>query len=39
MRAGYNFNSPMNIYPKISASSLDEIGVTGDQSIVLDTIK
>ena len=39
VRAGYNFNYPMKICSSSSKSGLDDISLSGDPSVVLDTIK
>ncbi|OGE50959.1 hypothetical protein PENARI_c015G12492 [Penicillium arizonense] len=39
VRAGYNFNNPMNLLPGPGSASLNDINLTGNKSLILDAIK
>ncbi|KAJ6019362.1 hypothetical protein N7522_001429 [Penicillium canescens] len=39
VRAGYNFNNPMNLVPGPGSASLNHINLTGNKSLILDAIK
>lgn len=39
VRAGYNFNNPMRLIPGPGRASLDDITLTGNESLILDAIK